>query len=100
MFTTPLVPPKRYRIGEIVAHTGLSRQTIHNYTKDGLIQAIERTEGGHRLYGEDVFARLQQIRELKSQDISMADIRDRLVESAVCDPENAIQSSVRPGISS
>jgi len=60
------IPPKLYRIGEIVRYTGLSRQTIHNYTTMGLIQEAEWTPGGHRLYGESVFLRLQRIAELKS----------------------------------
>lgn len=59
------VPPKLYRIGEIVQFTGLSRQTIHNYTIMGLIQESQWTPGGHRLYDEDVFLRLARIAELK-----------------------------------
>jgi DNA-binding transcriptional MerR regulator len=58
-------PPKRYKVGEIMRHTGLSRQTIHNYTMLGLIHAVERTESGHRLYDESVFERIQRIELLK-----------------------------------
>ncbi|QNN21461.1 MerR family transcriptional regulator [Planctomycetales bacterium ZRK34] len=58
-------PPKRYRVGEIVKHTGLSRQTLHNYTAMGLIHAAEHTGGGHRLYDESVFERLSLIARLK-----------------------------------
>ncbi|MBI1369500.1 MAG: MerR family DNA-binding transcriptional regulator [Planctomycetes bacterium] len=59
------IPPKRYRIGEIVQHTGLSRQTIHNYTLMGLIHESDRTPGGHRLYDESVFEHLAQIASMK-----------------------------------
>ncbi len=69
-----LVPPKRYRIGEIVQHTGLSRQTIHNYTAMGLIREVERTPGGHRLYDESVFHRIRKIAEMKI-DRRMSEIR-------------------------
>ena len=58
-------PPKRYKVGEIMRHTGLSRQTIHNYTMLGLITPVERTESGHRLYGEEVFDRIRKIEMLK-----------------------------------
>ncbi|MBN2583800.1 MAG: MerR family transcriptional regulator [Planctomycetes bacterium] len=58
-------PPKLYRIGEVVRHSGFSRQTVHNYTTMGLIREEERTEGGHRMYGEDVFRRLAIIKALK-----------------------------------
>ena len=73
-----VIPPKRYRIGEIVQHTGLSRQTIHNYTIMGLLNEAERTAGGHRLYDESVFYRLRRIHELKSSR-SMEEIRSELV---------------------
>jgi DNA-binding transcriptional MerR regulator len=58
-------PPKRYKVGEIMRHTGLSRQTIHNYTMLGLITPIERTESGHRLYDESVFDRIRKIEMMK-----------------------------------
>lgn len=59
-------PMKRYRIGEVMQHSGLSRQTIHNYTVMGLIQESTWTDGGHRLYDLEVFARLSRIKALKS----------------------------------
>lgn len=61
-----VIPPKRYKVGELVAATGLSRQTLHNYTKWGLIDEASWTEGGHRLYDESVFARLEQVMRLKA----------------------------------
>ena len=62
-----LKPPPRtlYRIGEVTQHTGLSRQTVHNYTTMGLICESEWTPGGHRLYDESVFERLALIEDLK-----------------------------------
>lgn len=58
-------PPKRYRIGELARHTGLTRQTLHNYTRWGLITEAEWTPGGHRLYDESVFTRLSHILRLR-----------------------------------
>ena len=62
---TDAPPPKRYRIGELARHTGLTRQTLHNYTRWGLIEEAEWTPGGHRLYDESVFARLGAILRLR-----------------------------------
>ena len=62
----PLIPKKLFKIGEVMRYTGLSRQTIHNYTMLGLLTEEERTESGHRLYGEDVFERVARIKELQS----------------------------------
>ena len=58
-------PVKQFRIGEVIQFSGLSRQTVHNYTIMGLISETERTEGGHRLYPESVFTTLSRIEELK-----------------------------------
>lgn len=76
---SPVIPPKLYRIGEIVQHTGLSRQTIHNYTVFGLIKEVDWTPGGHRLYDESVFFRLQRVAELKPRR-SMVEIK-RLLDN-------------------
>lgn len=58
-------PPKLYKIGEVMRYSGLSRQTLHNYTMLGLISPATRTESGHRLYDAEVFERLSKIEMLK-----------------------------------
>ena len=70
------VPPKLYRIGEVVEYSGVSRQTIHNYTTMGLLRECRWTDGGHRLYDESVFWRLDEIAELKARRRSLEDIRE------------------------
>ena len=64
-------PPKLYRIGEVVSYSGVSRQTIHNYTTMGLLHETKWTDGGHRLYDESVFERLDQIAAMKAQNRSL-----------------------------
>ena len=72
------VPPiKQYRIGEIAEYTGLSRQTVHNYTVMGLIRENNRTSGGHRLYDESVFETLLMIEQLRSSR-TLREIRNYL----------------------
>jgi len=70
------IPPKLYRIGEVIEYSGLSRQTVHNYTTMGLLIEVRRTDGGHRLYDESVFERLNGIIALKAQHKSLAHIRE------------------------
>lgn len=72
------IPPKAYRISEIVEYSGVSRQTIHNYTTMGLITESRRTAGGHRLYDESVFGRLDMIEHLKRQKRTLREIRAQL----------------------
>jgi DNA-binding transcriptional MerR regulator len=69
------MPPKLYRIGDLVRCTSFTRQTLHNYTIMGLIQEASWTEGGHRLYDETVFERLWQIQQLRETK-SLSEIRD------------------------
>ena len=71
------IPPKFYHIGEIVDYSGVSRQTIHNYTIMGLITEARRSGGGHRLYDESVFHRLELIAEMKRRRKSLREIRGR-----------------------
>jgi len=54
----------------------MSRQTVHNYTTMGLLREARWTDGGHRLYEEWVFERLDQIAEMKAQRKSLRDIRE------------------------
>ena len=68
---------KLYKIGEVMEYSGLSRQTVHNYTMLGLITEEERTESGHRLYGEEVFERLARINALKANH-SLKEVREIL----------------------
>ncbi|MFB3890502.1 MAG: MerR family transcriptional regulator [Phycisphaerae bacterium] len=71
-------PPKLYRIGDVVEYSGMSRQTIHNYTLMGLLKESRRTESGHRLYDESVFDRLDAIAAMRSQSKSLEAIRQYL----------------------
>lgn len=59
--TTSAVSGRRYRIGELARYTGLTRQTLHNYTRWGLIEEAGWTPGGHRYYDDSVFDRLSRI---------------------------------------
>ncbi len=75
-------PPKLYRIGEVIQHSGFSRQTIHNYTAMGLIRESQWTRTGHRLYDESVFRYLALIKELRMR-YSLAQIKQMLSQLSV-----------------
>ncbi len=74
-------PPKLYRIGEVVDYCGMSRQTIHNYTIMGLLHESKWTSGGHRLYDESVFERLDAIADLRSQNKSIDEILEHFAKT-------------------
>ncbi len=70
-------PRKLFKIGEVIQYSGISRQTLHNYTMLGLIREAERTVSGHRLYGEDVFDRLEKIGRFKAHHV-LREVKDLL----------------------
>jgi DNA-binding transcriptional MerR regulator len=61
-------------------YSGLSRQTLHNYTTMGLIRESDWTRGGHRLYDETVFERLIRVARLKTDGKSLTDIQRLFLE--------------------
>ena len=69
---------KLFKIGEVMQYSGLSRQTLHNYTLTGLIQEARRTASGHRLYDESVFDRLEEIKTLQSKNYTLMQIKKLL----------------------
>ena len=69
-----------FKIGELMEHSGLSRQVIHNYTQLELIYEAKRTPSGHRLYGEEAFQRLKKIKKLRSNGKTLMEIKKILNE--------------------
>lgn len=67
-----------FKIGEVIEQCGLSRQVIHNYTQLGLISEAKRTFSGHRLYAQEVFRRLEKIKELKAKGKTLLEIKKQL----------------------
>ena len=73
---------KLYKMGEVVQYSGLSRQTLHNYSLAGLISEAKRTPSGHRLYDESVFERLEKIKVLKEKNYTLLQIKKILEQSS------------------
>jgi MerR family copper efflux transcriptional regulator len=70
----------------VAGRSGLTVKTIRFYCDEGLIQPISRSEGGYRLFGDEVFAELTLIRTLKAMEIPLQDVRQVLESrrSGVC----------------
>lgn len=62
-------------IGTLAARTACKIETIRYYEKIGLLPAPPRSEGGHRVYGEDQVRRLRFIRRGRELGFSVADLR-------------------------
>ncbi len=82
----PAPGPSALKIGEVARRSGLPVKTIRFYSEEALIHPIGRSEGGYRLFNEEVFAELNLIRTLKAMEIPLHDVRQILESrrSGVC----------------
>jgi len=55
-----------WKIGELARRTGLTVRTLHHYDAIGLLSPADRSEGGHRVYGDADVRRLYRIVSLRS----------------------------------
>ena len=71
-------PVQRLQIGEVSKASQVPIKTIRYYEELGLIQAIERTTGGFRLFAPDVLLRLAFIKRAQGLGLSLHEIGDIL----------------------
>lgn len=86
----------RLQIGAVASRSGLTVKTIRFYCDEGLIQPINRSDGGYRLFDQAVFAELTLIRTLRAMEIPLQDVRQILEarRSGVCTC-SALQARIR-----
>ena len=86
----------RLQIGAVASRSGLTVKTIRFYCDEGLIQPINRSDGGYRLFDQAVFAELTLIRTLRAMEIPLQDVRQILEarRSGVCTC-SALQTRIR-----
>jgi MerR family mercuric resistance operon transcriptional regulator len=65
-------------IGELSKQTGCKIETIRYYEQKSLLPKPPRTDGGHRLYSEEMRGRLLFIRRSRELGFSMDEIRGLL----------------------
>lgn len=66
------------KIGGLAKQTGARVETIRYYEREGLLPAPTRSEGNYRLYGATHVERLQFIRDCRSLDMTLDEIRNLL----------------------
>lgn len=67
-----------YKASEFAREAGVTVRALHHYDRLGLLKPSRRTASGYRLYGEQDFARLQQIVTLKFIGFPLKQIKDVL----------------------
>ena len=83
-------------IGQLSQRTGVNIETIRYFEKVGLIASPPRTEGGHRVYGDDHLRALGFIRRARELGFTPQEVRGILAlggpTDACCDEVREIAS--------
>lgn len=77
--TVSPVAQKLLKIGEVAEATKETVPTIRYWTKEGLLQVTDYSEGGYQLYSPDVIDKVRKIRELqKEKRLTIAELKRAL----------------------
>jgi DNA-binding transcriptional MerR regulator len=71
-------PPSSLHIGELAQASNTSARTIRFYERVGLLPPAQRAENGYRLYDTEDVRRLRFIRNARSLDFSVDDLKEVL----------------------
>lgn len=66
------------KIGELARRTGCSVQAIRYYESEQLLPSAQRSEGNFRLYDQSALQKVLFIKQCRSLDLSVAEIRHLL----------------------
>lgn len=66
------------QIGQVAEAVGLSLRTVRYYEELGLLEAVARSEGGFRLYGDEQVEQLRLIKRMKPLGLSLDEMRGLL----------------------
>lgn len=66
------------KIGELARHANCQPETIRYYEREGLLPQPPRTSGNYRLYDARLIERLSFIRNCRSLDMTLEEIRQLL----------------------
>ncbi len=67
--------PAPLSIGRLSAKAAVNLETVRYYERIGLLPSPPRTEGGHRLYGEEHVKRLTFVRRARELGFTLEEIR-------------------------
>ncbi len=85
---------KLYKIGHIIEKFNITARTIRYYDELNLLPNVKRSEGGVRLFDSEDITIINQIMELKSQGLSLKEIKEKFTESPANQPVHIITNSI------
>lgn len=67
------------KIGELAVKVGVLPSTINFYTREGLLRASSRSQGGYRLYEEKyATSQIKKIQSLQAKRFTISEIKNSL----------------------
>lgn len=66
------------KIGALAKAAGVTVPTIRYWTKEGLLDVAEVAKSGYQLYAADMTKRCAQIKKLKEQRFTLAEIKKKI----------------------
>jgi DNA-binding transcriptional MerR regulator len=66
------------RSGELAALTGVSRDTLRHYERQGLLPVPKRSSSGYRLYSQEALARVRLVRAALEMGFTVEELREIL----------------------
>jgi DNA-binding transcriptional MerR regulator len=63
------------KVGDLAKRSGKTVRALHLYEEMGLLEPVERSKGGYRLYDSDSVTRVRWISKMQDMGFSLADIR-------------------------
>lgn len=69
------------KIGELARRAGVNNSTIRHWTQQRLLEVADTTDSGYQLYGEEMVERINLIRKLQAERLTLSEIAERLAKT-------------------
>jgi DNA-binding transcriptional MerR regulator len=76
------------KVSDVGRRTGLTRKALRLYESLGLVEPVDRTEAGYRLYDEEALRRIELISRAKVLGLTLAETKEFLHVAEGCCGEN------------
>ncbi len=76
------------KVSDVGRQTGLTRKALRLYESLGLLEPVERTEAGYRLYDDEALRRIELINRAKVLGLTLTETKEFLHVAEGCCGEN------------
>ena len=83
-----MAPDGLLGVAEVGRRTGLSRKALRHYEALGLVEPVERTDAGYRLYDDEALRRIELVNRAKVLGLTLAEAKEFLHVAEGCCGDN------------